>query len=408
MAESPEFCDVTNVDRQRPKVLYLTFDAGFVNPTRQLLCDVLREVAEVAFYGPGYLSMETLGRGIDDYVSQNGPYDFVVADEAAIEDYSCLDRGEEIRFRIHACRFDPKLLRMGRDYQEFLRTYDGTRLIALCQTDYYNFSTQRIDALESLGDFYLAWGEEFFEPRSQLDLSDMSPTGLNRMIYDQCNDRYLDFVKRNPRKIVSFPHFIAEAELDTTRLAKRSFEWSVLGADYDARVAAREALDHAGFRRSGGWLNYVYAVAHKLRLNLYNKYSTIAFIQWGFFRALRQAKYGFTCGSLVNLPIRKIFEIPASGSVLVCDRPNGFGALGFTDKENAILCRGKDILDAHDWLSADDDRAQAVADAGRALVQRQHSVGARARQVAAALQRIRTGNYAGSRWHEGVFELKES
>jgi len=392
----------------RPTVLYLTFDVGFLNPTRELLCDILRNIADVTFYGPGYLPSDALSKGIAAYVAANGPYDFILSDETAIEDFSVLDSGQEVRFRNHACRFDPALLAMGRDYQGFLRGYDGTRLVALLQSDYYNFSNQRIETLESIGDFYVTWGAEFIDTIADLDPASMLEGGVNLLAFGRCNDRYLEFLKLHPEKIISCPQFVSEAEIDCTRLAARHYDWSVLGADYDARVLAREALDQAGLARSGDWIRYILGAAQKLKVNLYNKYGTIKVLQWAFRRALQQSKFSFTCGSFVNWPIRKYYEIPANGCVLVCERSNGFGELGFVDKENAVVCGGGDVLDAHAWLTADMDRAQTIADAGRHLVRERHSVAARGRQIASALQRIRRGNFAGSRWRDGVFELLES
>jgi Glycosyl transferases group 1 len=391
-----------------PTVLYLTFDVGFLNPTRELLCDILRNIADVTFYGPGYLPLDALSKGIAAYVAANGPYDFILSDETAIEDFSILDRGQDLRFRNHACRFDPALLAMGRDYQNFLRGYDGTRLVVLLQSDYYNFSKQRIETLESISDFYVTWGAEFIDTIAGLDPASMLEGGVNLLAFGHCNDRYLEFLKRHPEKIISCPQFISEAEIDGTLLAARRFDWSVLGADYDARVLAREALDEAGLTRSGDWIRYILGAAQKLNVNLYNKYGTIKLLQWAFRRALQQSKFSFTCGSFVNWPIRKYYEIPANGCVLVCERSNGFGELGFVDKEHAVVCDGADVLDAHAWLTANMDRAQAIADAGRHLVRERHSVAARGRQIAAALQRIRRGNFAGSRWRDGVFELLES
>lgn len=394
--------------RGQPTVLYLTFDVGFLNPTRELLCDILRNIAEVTFYGPGYLRPEELSTGIAAFVAAKGPYDFILCDETAIEDFSILDQGQDLRFRNHACRFDPSLLRMGRDYQDFLREYGGTRLVALLQSDYYNFSSQRIDTIETIGDYYITWGDEFIDSTADLDPASMLEGGVNLMAFRHCNDKYLEFLNRQPKKIISCPQFISDAEIDQNRIAARRFDWSVLGADYDARVLARRALDKSGIQRSSDWIRYVLAAAQKLRINLYNKYATIRLLQWAFRRALQQSRFSFTCGSFVNWPIRKYYEIPANGCVLVCERSNGFEELGFVDRKNAVVCSGGDILDAHAWLTADMDRAQTIADAGRQLVQDRHSVPARGRQIAAALQHIQQGTFVGSRWRNGAFEILES
>lgn len=393
---------------KRPTLLYLTFNVGFINPTRELLCDVLRGAAKATFYGPGYQGPDVLNKGIEAFVSKNGPFDFIMTDETAIENFDILDQGGELRFVNHACRFDRSLLRMGRDYQRFLKTYGGRRIVALLQSDYYNFPQQRIDAIESIGDYFLSWGPEFLLSNSDADTSGMLLNGINSRSFHRGNDRYLNFITRHMNNVISCPHFLCDAELFDSRLIDRPNEWSVLGADYDARVTARELLNGANVGWGGNWIRYIFAGAQKVRFNVHDKYWTISFLNWAFHNALRRSKYSYTCGGYLNWPIRKYLEIPASGCVIVCEKSNGFSDLGFLDRTNAIVCRAADILDAHSWLKSDPDRAQRIADAGRELVTRQHSVDARARQIGAALERIMQGRFHGSRWRGGAFELSDA
>src|SRR5262249_23140754 len=102
----------------------------------------------------------------------------------------------------------------------------------------------------------------------------------------------------------------------------------------------------------------------------------------------------------------KMMEIPASGAVLVVDPPVGFGALGFEDRVSAVVCRPNEIIDVHRWLASDVDRAQAISDAGRKIVVERHSVAARGRQLATAIDLIMNGRFAGSRWSDGELCLE--
>ena len=58
------------------------------------------------------------------------------------------------------------------------------------------------------------------------------------------------------------------------------------------------------------------------------------------------------------MPIRKFFEIPAAGSVLVCQPFAGFNNAGFVDRENCVICEPAEIVEAHHWLTEDLDRAR--------------------------------------------------
>ena len=148
-----------------------------------------------------------------------------------------------------------------------------------------------------------------------------------------------------------------------------------------------------------------FALAQKVGVNVHNKYWSLDLLRWGFRRALRQARYAFTCGSILRWPIRKFFEIPAQGCVLVCQPAEGFADLGFVDGVNALSASPSNLPDVQSMLDADPNRAQQIADAGRALILEKHEVSARARQIGTALKLITEGRFAGSRWLDGEFML---
>lgn len=393
-------------DEGRPRALYLSFNAKFMDPTREHLLKVLDQATDLRVHGPGYVSDEELDLGVRHLVDNEGPFDFVITDEYVLQTFDTANLGS-IRFVNHACAFDPHLLIKAIEWREFLTVYGGKRIITLMQSDYYNFPKIQIERLESLADFYVCWGAEFVMSREALAESAIPSTGVNRQIFETWNDNFRDFAIRNAGKIMSCPHFVASDEQGGAQLAGRPYPWAVLGADYNSRVEVRKSLDSAKLGRSGKWLPIAFSLGSRLNFNVYNKYWTIRFFHNEFRRALRNAKYAFTCGSILRWPIRKYFEVPINGAVLVCEPPAGYGALGFEDRYNSVICEAKDILDADDWLQADPGRAQEIADRGRRLVLERHSVEARARQLKQSLNRIKRGKFSGSRWHKGSFELND-
>jgi hypothetical protein len=104
--------------------------------------------------------------------------------------------------------------------------------------------------------------------------------------------------------------------------------------------------------------------------------------------------------------VRKFFEIPALGSVLVCMPCNGFEALGFENGVNAMVARPDQIPEVHAFLEAHPEEAQNIADAGRELIWEKHTVQARAAQLAASLDAILSGRFKGSYWEKGEFCLE--
>lgn len=393
---------------KKPKALYLGFDVGFMNPTRECLLEALAQAVDLTCFGPGYCSPVELAVGVEDFIERKGPFDFIIVDEFSLQDFGRMRKQNRLRFINHACRFDRSLLALGEEFYNYVKQYKGRRLIALMQSDYYNFTERHVDRLREVGDFFLSWGGELILPKRDFDPGKMPDDGVNAAIYGRWTDQYADFVNTEAVRIISCPQFVANDEGSDRRLAARPYEWCCLGSDYNARVVARRKLDGTGLKRPGRWMPQAFAIADKLHFNVYGKYWTIHALRWGFRRALRQAKYAFTCGSILSWPIRKFFEIPVNGAVLVCEPPQGFKDLGFCDQKNAIAVLAEDVLDAHAWLSADIDRAQRIADAGRELVLQKHSIGARAQQIGLALNSILAGTFRGSQWRNGEFQLLEA
>ena len=120
-----------------------------------------------------------------------------------------------------------------------------------------------------------------------------------------------------------------------------------------------------------------------------------------FRQEIVDSKYAFTCGSLFAYPVRKFFEIPALGSVLITPECNGFEALGFRDGHNAILCKPENLIDVEKRLAADPDMAQSIADAGRKLIGERHTVEVRAAQLRMAFTMALNGDWHGAEWRAG-------
>jgi hypothetical protein len=92
--------------------------------------------------------------------------------------------------------------------------------------------------------------------------------------------------------------------------------------------------------------------------------------------------------------------------VLVCRPFSGFRDAGYIDQENAIVCEPEDIMEVHKWLESDPDRAQHIAEAGRAMVLKNHSVAARAKQFKQVFKAVIDGTFAGGRWKQGALQIK--
>ncbi|RPJ19673.1 MAG: glycosyltransferase family 1 protein [Desulfobacteraceae bacterium] len=392
------------------RILYLSFDLTFINPTQQFFRRVLNGAGDLTLFGPGFVSADEVDAGPEAFAQRKGPFDIVIGDE-----FSMLRPGEVPEekkhlhtFRYYACRFDELLIHKGTDYFAFLKKHKGPRFLSLLQSDYYNFKDEHIEKMEEIADYYIAWGSELLMSKAAASFSSQQLEGMNGKIYDNWNDRYRNYINRHSDRILSTPHFVADDEFSELPLNHRAYDWSVLGADYQSRLTAKKLLEEAGISRSGTYLPYLFSAAQKLHFHLYNKFWAIRMINVLFGHALRTSRYSFTCGSLLRYPIRKFFEIPAAGCVLVTDGCNGFESLGFQDRKNAVVCPPEHILETHEWLTRNPDQAQAIATAGRELVKNTHSVSARGRQLGESFNRMMKGKFFGTYWSGGRLHFHEN
>lgn len=387
------------------RILYLTFDVHYINPTRELMIDALQAASQLDLFGPGFQSDAELERGVEAYIDRNGPYDLVVSDEFMLQDFENAEA--PLRFVSHACRFDRGLLMYGVRFRDFLVKYSGSKGILLLQTDYYNMPQYRLSQIESF-DYIIGWGAELIMSRDAFDKDPGELSDVDGKIRSHWSDRYRDFALRHARKLISAPHLVASKEIAVHALVKRKYDWSVVGADYTQRLRAREILDRRGLARSGKELPYLFAALYKLGVNPYAHYWSIALLQRRFYAALKSSKYSYTCGSVVHCAIRKYFEIPAAGCVLVAERCEGFEALGFQDGGSAIVAEGRRLGEVYDWLRTRPEKGQEIATSGRMLIERQHTTMARARQLRAVFAAIESGSFAGTRWRDGEHLLRLS
>ena len=154
--------------------------------------------------------------------------------------------------------------------------------------------------------------------------------------------------------------------------------------------------------------NKIFSLLNRLGFKVYNKLFFIKMYNFIFSRHLQNSKIVYTCGSGLNSPIRKFYEIPASGSILLCSPFYGFTALGFSAKNSCpVDVETDDIPRIIKTLLQDEVRAQEIAAAGREHIWEKHSLGARSKQLKRCLDSILCQKFAGSCWKNGEYRVNE-
>lgn len=384
------------------RVLYVDIDARFVNPTRSLVPAALAMGCETTFFGPGHVDSDRLRRGLVAFLDETGPYQIVATNSHLVMADIYDPPPEERDFRRHYAFSFP-----GRDVLELpriaaeLETIDLPRVGIFLESDYYDWTGREIDRLDRRIDVAIGFAPPFWGPLSEM------PGLAAEAFAAKATDAWYDWLAANPTRAVPMLPMIGDGEFCYRPLVQRPSSWSVLGIGYAARARAVERLESVGLRplpstslrRALGAMKRLGVIPSETDL-------AIGLLNRDFRRRLARTRYSYTCGSGLRMPIRKFFEIPAAGAVLVCTPFAGFAAAGFTDGVSAIVCEPDDVVEVHRFLEKNPDTAQSIADSGRALVARRHSIAARAGQFATILGGVARGDLPLFTWREG--ELAEA
>lgn len=384
------------------RILYVDIDARFLVPTRNLVPAMLVQAGEVCFFGPGYVTSQQLAKGLDAFIAEHGPFDVAVTNTHALfSDIYGAPMQPVVWNRSYEFSFPGgDLLRLPEIAHAFERLA-MPRIGLFLESDFFYWTAREIDAIQQRADYVMGFGTAFSPRRKDM------PSLAGESFAGNVTDNWASYVEENRERVASVLHFVAAGEACFTGLSHRPNPWSVVGIQYVARRVASERLRQAGIDPvTESPLRRAMGLAKRVRLIRKEPKLAQRWLNLDFSLRLQQSRYAYTCGSGIDMPIRKFFEIPAAGAVLVCKPFSGITAAGFRHGENCIVCEPEDVVEAHHWLESDPERAQRIADAGRMLVLQQHSVTARARQFAATFSAIADGSFAGGEWIDGEYVVR--
>lgn len=95
---------------------------------------------------------------------------------------------------------------------------------------------------------------------------------------------------------------------------------------------------------------------------------------------LQSAKICVTGGSIINAPVQKYVEIPASGSLLLSNWFPDLGMLGFKNGFNMVSYYPENLVEVVENLLKDGDKIGAISENGRQLILSRHTSEIRSQQ----------------------------
>jgi hypothetical protein len=387
------------------RILVLDCNVRYISPTRTHFPVFLSLLGDVCFFGPGYCSTDVLEAGIKIFVQKHGPFDVAISTEhMALPSMSSKDLDDSVRFYKKAFHFsfNASDLKIFWDDMPSFFELPLFKCASLMQFDVQSITKEHCNHLSNNFDMVVGPNKQFFRPLDETPLA--FEEGFNIL-----SDNWYKFVSENKHKVVPLVHFIADGEYEFRSLSNRYYDWSVPGTLYKSRKNALSILnkEHA-LIGSNRLIRKMAYIASKVGLNPYTSSTGLYLLNKSFSDSISNSRFSYTCGSAFRAVVRKFFEIPALGAVLVCDPCNGFEDLGFINGVNAITCSPEQLVELSRRLKNDLEYAQTIAYAGQKLILEKHTLPVRAKQLREALHSGLKGEYKGAKWKNGDLVLLTS
>lgn len=378
-------------DTAKAKALYIGFNRAYLNPFLEMTLDVIGHASRMDCFGPGFSSEEELKAGVARWVDNHGPYDFVVTEPYVFEYERILKRKKP--FILDVLKFpEHQYGKYAAEFKTFFMNVRGPKLL-IGHWDIYAFPAHQVDELVRAGIYILGTDVSLIRR-----LSEMAGKGV---LLPGANDNWYKYVDARRDRIISFPHFMNSREFENTPLEGRKYFCHIPGVEYAERKKAKSLLDlKARIRDKRDF------VLNGLKWYFFDKMSQnrLDQMQNQYAQKITHSKICYSSGSSVRANVRKYFEIPAKGALMICQKCAGFDNFGFQDGHNCIVTEDmasiKRALDNYD-----EKKYQEIATRGRELVWQKHSEPARIGQLSESLTRILKNEFYGSYWDKGVYKF---
>jgi hypothetical protein len=351
-----------------PSVTYLYQPVKFVNPTKSVFVRALEEA-------PGFRVV---------------PLDECLRNPAALEGADVLLVDGVFHFTIWR----------GDRNEAYARVVDlvasagrPTILVGLMDDPHGGGADARreYDRWRESGLFYLniATSAQFLRTRVAFDREPwLDPVAWSTLNPELLGDRYL-----------LFPACVSAGEFLPWD-GRKLLDVNVLGARYYVRREAMRRLRGRGLRlvtsRNLGFR------ALSLLVGRYNR--GLRPYQAAFRHVIHRSWLSVTCSGTVGYPVRKFFEVPALGSLLVAEFFDHPEALGFRDGENCVRLsadRVAEIPDVVGRLLRDKAEVRRLTRAGQETVRALHTAEVRVGQLREIASAVVNGSLRTTRWEAG-------
>lgn len=394
------------------RALYVDIDLVHLNPTASYFPQLIEAaIPSVNFYGPGFSSPDVLAGGLSSWIRETGPYEVIIVGPNSPVLVDNLD--EAIpgtlaymrRYTAHE-HTDPQIVAFLKDLFAVLPEVDiAHRIATSLNFDYYGATAVQVQRLQNLNLTLIGPNEQFVRPLAEL------PDFVTQEKHYQrkkagLSDCWFDFLHAHPERVITALHYVVPSEFSFTPIHLRLPVVAVPGVEYHLRKEANVALRRTGIRMASKWYFHLFRVLSRLGVPVYGHPLGLHIYNQCFQRTLKTSRYVYTARGGFGLPIRKFFEIPAAGALMLCSPCTAYEDLGYVDGVHYHAVEPNELPELLQKLTRT-GAGHDIAVAGRKVTANNHSLQARAQQIGRCLDALTRGTYRGSRWHRGDFLVEE-
>lgn len=112
------------------------------------------------------------------------------------------------------------------------------------------------------------------------------------------------------------------------------------------------------------------------------------FINEKYAAALNQSMISFTCGSKLQIPVAKFFELPGCRTLMLAETNPDIEELGFKDGVNFVACNRENLKDKALHYANEAEEREVITEEGYAFIHRHHTNQVRAKQFVETIKRF--------------------
>ena len=361
------------------RIIVLTYKRFYVNPTRYLFLSEVSEIKGVEIFGKGYRAPKLT---IKEMENGSGKFDLVLID-------SVYFFGRDTNRMIQMYNA-PSM-----DWPQDLLDYGVPIIVLNLLDDIHGGVKDNFVKLKDSKAFVLstATSRQFFRQLSAADFARERWLSPHAYVFEHpevIDDRYL-----------LFPHCVSEQEFIAIDPKRKKYDVSVMGVKYHFRKVIIEYLSHQKDLKT--------ITSNRLRqrilANLATRWNVATSLYYSSFKkAIHNSLVSITCSGTVGYPIRKFFEIPAFGSIVMAEFFDNPEELGFINKENCLYLNEynlDDMVYLIKTLRRDNFLAQNIAESGQEMIREYHTVKVRVRQLCEIAAALVNGSLQTTRWENG-------